>query len=501
VGVHRSRYELERILGRYGASDFAFVEADARASIQFAMHGRYVQLALPLPDPTGVFFTHTPTGRPRAIVAQERAYEQALREHWRALVLAVRGKLQSVESGISTFEEEFKGFLVPQFHEEKGKRRAPKAVNWLLGSSHTLAIGLVAAFFVPASAVGAFALPPNVVDHLSAPFQSSAPGDRIASSDASRAITAGSSNWTRGNTGLAGNTFVSALGDSTSRNQAASSGGSGQRGPTPAIAVTAPALGGNDVPTSAPAPAPSGGGQSNNPGPASSGSVSSADSPSAPPPPSRGGSNDNTSVSAGNSSSNAGSTGGDQPSAGGTTHPPDGGAVGDSGAPAEGAQGSGGQPTKSGDGGSQSPAGGGTSSGGTSGGGNSTGGSDGGKTPPPTGTGTPSSTTPTPHDNGNHNGADNSSKTSNSNKSDSSGNSSNSSNSSKTDSSGNSSDSSKTDNSSNSGNSSKTDNSSKTGNNSSKTDNSSTGGNGNAGGNGNGNTGGNGKDKPPKGKP
>lgn len=468
VGVHRSRYELERILGRYGASDFAFVEADARASIQFAMHGRYVQLALPLPDPTGVFFTHTPTGRPRAIVAQERAYEQALREHWRALVLAVRGKLQSVESGISTFEEEFKGFLVPQFHEEKGKRRAPKAVNWLLGSSHTLAIGLVAAFFVPASAVGAFALPPNVVDHLSAPFQSSAPGDRIASSDASRAITAGSSDWTRGNTGLAGNTFVSALGDSTSRNQAASSGGSGQRGPTLAIAVTAPALGGTDVPTSAPAPAPSGGGQSNNATPASSGSASSADSPSAPPPPNRGGSNDNTSVSAGNNSSNAGSTGGDQPPAGGTTHPPDGGAVADSGAPAEGAQGSGGQPTKSGDGGSQSPASG-TSSGGTSGGSNSTGGSDGGKTPPPTGTGTPSSTTPTPHDNGNHNGADNSSKTSSSNKSDSSG---------------------------NSGNSSKTDNSSTGGN-----GNAGGNGNGNAGGNGNGNAGGNGKDKPPKGKP
>jgi hypothetical protein len=405
VGVHRSRYELERILGRYGASDFAFVEADARASIQFAMHGRYVQLALPLPDPSGALFTHTPSGRPRAIVAQERAYEQALREHWRALVLAVRGKLQSVESGISTFEEEFKGFLVPQFHEENGKRRAPKAVNWLLGSSHTLAIGLVAAFFVPASAVGAFALPPNLVDHLSAPFQSSAPGDRIASSDGSRAITAGSSDWTRGNTDLAGNTFVSALGDSASGSEVAPDRGSGPSGSSPATAVIVPVVGASDAPPSVPPAEPSGGGQSNNPVPASTGLASSAGAPSSPPPSNGGGSSDNASASASNNSSNGdGSVGGGSPPASGVTHPPDGGVVADSGAPADGAQGSGGQPTKTGDGGSQPPA-----NGSASGGGSSTG-SDGGKTPPPTDPGTPTSTTPTPHDNGNHNGADNGNK-------------------------------------------------------------------------------------------
>src|SRR5712691_1164230 len=99
VEVHRSRYELEHVLGRYGGSDFAFVEDNAHASIQFAIHGRYVQLALPLPDPHAPRFTHTPSGRPRTVCAQERAYEQALRERWRALVLSVKGKLQSVESG------------------------------------------------------------------------------------------------------------------------------------------------------------------------------------------------------------------------------------------------------------------------------------------------------------------------------------------------------------------------------------------------------------------
>src|SRR5919202_5011742 len=136
VEVHRSRYELERILSKHGAHDVLFVEADANASIQFAMHGHYVQLALPLPDPGNVRITHTPTGKPRTAAAQERAYEQALREHWRSLVVAVRGKLQSVESGISTFEQEFDRFLVPHCGAERKRRdRKPKAVNWLLGGS------------------------------------------------------------------------------------------------------------------------------------------------------------------------------------------------------------------------------------------------------------------------------------------------------------------------------------------------------------------------------
>src|SRR3954470_21756327 len=196
VEAHRSRYELERVLHRYGAGDVLFVEADANASIQFELQGRYVQLALPLPDPQHQRFTHTPSGKPRAAAAQERAYEQALREHWRSLLVAVRGKLQSVESGISTFEQEFGRFLVPHFAEEtKRSRKAPKAVNWLLGGSPSLAIALVAAFLVPASAVGAFALPTNVVGHLSAPFRSAVADASAAGGEDGNGLALASGGW------------------------------------------------------------------------------------------------------------------------------------------------------------------------------------------------------------------------------------------------------------------------------------------------------------------
>ena len=224
VEIHRSRSELERLLNKYGADEVLFVEADAGASIQFAMQGRYVQLALPLPDPQHSRFTHTPSGKPRTVAAQERAYEQALREHWRSLVVAVRGKLQSVESGISTFDQEFERFLVPHFAEEKKRgRKAPKAVNWLLGGSHSLAIALVAAFLVPASAVGAFALPTNVVGHLAAPFRSTVAADDNAAGNGSNGLALAVGGWAPSNgtdsSGDMGRRFAMGSSDSADEQQ------------------------------------------------------------------------------------------------------------------------------------------------------------------------------------------------------------------------------------------------------------------------------------------
>jgi hypothetical protein len=202
VDVHRSRFEVERVLGRYGATDFAFVEDHAAASIQFAIHGRYVQVALPLPDAESASFTHTPSGKPRSIAARERAYEQALRENWRAFVLVLRGKLESVESGISSFEDEFANFLLPAVADEDEKK-SPKAIRWLLRSSHSLAFVLVAAALLPASAVTAFALPPSVVENISAPFRQAPDVLGLASLEALPAASQGAAAGKAGPSGRA----------------------------------------------------------------------------------------------------------------------------------------------------------------------------------------------------------------------------------------------------------------------------------------------------------
>lgn len=108
VTSEQSRNEIERILRRYGADDFAYATNRNRAMIGFTAEQRQVRFILPMPDPADREFTHTPTrGTPRSAGEREKAYEQAVRQKWRALALMVKAKLEAVDSGIVTFEQEF----------------------------------------------------------------------------------------------------------------------------------------------------------------------------------------------------------------------------------------------------------------------------------------------------------------------------------------------------------------------------------------------------------
>lgn len=112
VDVGRSREELERIVVRYGASAFGYGWEEGRAVVQFKASGRFVKFQLPMPDPQSREFTTTPTGKPRSSAAAAREYQQATRQRWRALTLVVKAKLEAVESGITSFDEEFLAHLV-----------------------------------------------------------------------------------------------------------------------------------------------------------------------------------------------------------------------------------------------------------------------------------------------------------------------------------------------------------------------------------------------------
>ena len=100
VPVDRSRSEIERLCMKYGCSQFLCgVDYEKLiARVQFKARNRIIRFELPLPDPKKF---HKP-----------RKFEQASRSKWRALVLVLKAKLESVESGISTFEEEFLPFIV-----------------------------------------------------------------------------------------------------------------------------------------------------------------------------------------------------------------------------------------------------------------------------------------------------------------------------------------------------------------------------------------------------
>jgi len=111
VTSERSRSEIERILTRYGASRFAYGWDEAGAVIAFFAHDRNIRFVLPLPDRQDREFTHHSRGLRTSSAAQE-AYEQAVRQKWRALVLVIKAKLESVASGIVTFETEFLAYTV-----------------------------------------------------------------------------------------------------------------------------------------------------------------------------------------------------------------------------------------------------------------------------------------------------------------------------------------------------------------------------------------------------
>lgn len=112
VPSDRSRGEIERTLTRYGATAFAYGWSGSIASIMFEIRGdrgvRRVRLNLPMPDRSAREFTHTPSrGYRRTAEQVAEAYDQAVRQRWRALALVIKAKLEAVTAGITTIEDEF----------------------------------------------------------------------------------------------------------------------------------------------------------------------------------------------------------------------------------------------------------------------------------------------------------------------------------------------------------------------------------------------------------
>jgi hypothetical protein len=107
VSVAQSRAELETVLERYGADQFAYSTEAGMAQVGFRIRGLYVRLRVPMPLKDAREFALTPTGRIASEGARLDAWEQACRQRWRALVLVVKAKLEAAEVGISTLEREF----------------------------------------------------------------------------------------------------------------------------------------------------------------------------------------------------------------------------------------------------------------------------------------------------------------------------------------------------------------------------------------------------------
>jgi hypothetical protein len=113
VSAQKTRNEIERTLNRFGATRFTYGSLERGAAIGFHFKDKRIKLTLPLPDRSDWQFWYTPARHSQR--SQEQAYrewEQACRQRWRALLLAIKARLECVETGIETFEMAFMPYLV-----------------------------------------------------------------------------------------------------------------------------------------------------------------------------------------------------------------------------------------------------------------------------------------------------------------------------------------------------------------------------------------------------
>ena len=110
VAVERSRAEIERLLSRHKCAKFmAGVDHEQhRATVQFQAHNRIVKFEIDLPNPTDPKYKRIKNSYyQRTASGVTKLVEQEERSRWRALLLVIKAKLEAVESGIATFEDEF----------------------------------------------------------------------------------------------------------------------------------------------------------------------------------------------------------------------------------------------------------------------------------------------------------------------------------------------------------------------------------------------------------
>lgn len=159
VSVAKTRGEIEDLVTRAGAARFFSGAEDARAFVGFAMRCNFkpcpdcagpkplrptytctvcektgkvheirnVMFELPLPKQDA--FKLDGRRKTRTQEKQIEAWEQACRSSWRALLLAIKAKLVSVESKVETFEEAFLAQIVVKDDAGKNVRFGTRAIK------------------------------------------------------------------------------------------------------------------------------------------------------------------------------------------------------------------------------------------------------------------------------------------------------------------------------------------------------------------------------------
>lgn len=107
VPIVNSRNEIEHTLAKYGARSFAYFSEPGRAIVFFECKDRRIRFELPVPE------------------GDSTKVQQAQRQKWRALLLCIKAKLESVEGKIETFEDAFMAHIVLPDGQTVGQHTRP----------------------------------------------------------------------------------------------------------------------------------------------------------------------------------------------------------------------------------------------------------------------------------------------------------------------------------------------------------------------------------------
>lgn len=112
VNIDRSRLEIELLVKRFGATEFAYAtrENPPCAMIGFRLGNLNVKMLLPYPKRED--FALTERGKTRTEAAAATAWQEDVKRRWRTLALVLKAKLAAVDDGISTVEREFLSDIV-----------------------------------------------------------------------------------------------------------------------------------------------------------------------------------------------------------------------------------------------------------------------------------------------------------------------------------------------------------------------------------------------------
>ena len=122
VPASRTREEIARTLERYGADQFVYAENKKCGQVGFVYNNKSIRFDVefpPLPD--------------SGLQADENRRQQEIRSIWRAVLLVLKAKLEAIETGITTFEEEFLAHILLPDGRTVGATVLPRVEETLIG--------------------------------------------------------------------------------------------------------------------------------------------------------------------------------------------------------------------------------------------------------------------------------------------------------------------------------------------------------------------------------